>query len=31
MNFGFDVFDKEIESLNKKLEVNIQHSNNIFK
>jgi hypothetical protein len=30
MNFSFESFDKELESLNRQLEVNVQHSNNVF-
>ena len=30
MNFSFELFDKELESLNRLLEVNVQHSNNVF-
>ncbi len=30
MNFNFGLFDKELESLNKQLEINGQHSNNVL-
>ena len=30
MDFSFDLFDKELETLNKQLETNQQHSNNVL-